>query len=163
MAACSFNSISSYGQAPATGPARQPMPEPLYIINSTIIANGLVAEIDVQAIKNMVVYKGQSIPDELKNMTTTGIIAITYAGRIKSKSFAALGRQYGVRGPRSVVLNGHKLSPEQASTLRLAPEAIGQVLVIPPTADTAETLLTIQLAVSKPASHQYPPGTIMLR
>jgi hypothetical protein len=164
IAALSFRFFTSYGQDAATSQALGHLPEPLFIINSTIIANGLVAQLDAKNFKHIVVYKEQTAttPTLLKNLAT-GIIAITYDGKVESKSFAKIGRQYGVQGPLSVVLNGRKLSPEQVATLRIAPEAIGQVQVTRATPGTSETIVAIQLAESKPDSQGHAPGTIMIR
>ncbi|PJJ61110.1 hypothetical protein [Hymenobacter chitinivorans] len=159
----SLCSATAYGQETATSKALKQIPEPLFIINSTIIANGRITTIDPKDYKDIMVYRNPTAPEILKNVTSGGIIAITYEGPIESKSFAQVARQHGVRGPVSIVLNGHKLSAEQAATLRIAPEAIDQVQVTRATADSAETTLAIQLTVLKSDSTKYPPGTIMIR
>ncbi|TGE18614.1 hypothetical protein [Hymenobacter elongatus] len=156
------SSIISYGQATATSQALKQIPEPLFIINSVIIANGRIATIDPKDYKDLVIYREQTAPDLLKNLAA-GIIAITYDGQIESKSFAEIGRQHGVRGPLSVVLNGRKLSAEQVATLRIAPEAIGQVQVTRASNDSSETIVAIQLTVLKSNSKKHPAGTIMIR
>ena len=160
VVALCFRFIPSHGQDTTTQQALSQIPEPLYIINSTIIANGLVAEIDPKAIKSIVVYKESSIPEQYRDIAA-GIVAIACDGKIKSRSFAAIGRQYGARGPIRVVLNGRVLNAAQAATLRIAPQAVGQVQVTAATAAIPATTVAIRLAVAKPVQHA--PGSIMIR
>lgn len=137
--------------------------EPLYIVNSNIIYNGLVSNLGPADIKNVSVYKGNKIPKVLDGISDTGVIQIETDKDFKSISFIDLAHQHGMQGPFRVVIDGHTLDAAQTSALRIAPEAIGQVQVAPATATTPEAVLIVQLAKPKEDSQKTAPGTIMLR
>ncbi|TGE27364.1 hypothetical protein E5K02_13350 [Hymenobacter metallicola] len=164
LTALSTSSLVSYGQQPTTSQALQQLPEPFFIMNSTVIINAGAPRINPKNIKGIIVYKDQSadVPGLLRSLASSGIIAATYDGKIDSKTFAQLGSSYGLRGPLDFVLNGHRLSAAQVATLRIAPEAIGQVQITYPTADTAATVVAIRLAKTK-TTNSHSPGTILLR
>ncbi|UOQ52910.1 hypothetical protein [Hymenobacter cellulosivorans] len=158
--------LVSYGQAASASNAPKRIPEPLCIVNSTIIANGGMSGLDVTKLKSVVVYKSnddQDTPALLRGLASTGIIAITYDGKVGSTSFARLGRQHGAKSPFRVVINGQLLDGAQQKTLRIIPEAVGQLQVIPASATTSQALVTIQLAKAKLDTTKRPPGTIMIR
>lgn len=163
IAALSACSMTSYGQGSSPNKSIHNIPDALRIFNSNIIGNGLESRLDSKKIKEIVVYKGQDGPGVLKDMTSAGILAITYDGQISSKSFAEIGAQYGLHSPLSFVLNGHKLDSAQLAFLRIAPEAIGKIAIIPAAAGTPETTVNIQLAEAKTASKSNAPGTVMIR
>ena len=163
IATLSACAIKSYGQGSVTNRPTNKNQEPLYIFNSNIIGNGLITSLNPKDFKNIVVYKEQDGPDVLKNLTSSGILAITYDGKINSKSFAEIGLQLGLHGPLSFVVGGLKLDAVQQSTLRIAPEAIGQLIVTPATSANSETLVNIQIVESKAASKENARGTVMIR
>jgi len=155
--------IRSHGQNPANSKPISTIKEPLYILNSNIIGNGLIANLNPKYFKDIVVYKEQDRPSLLKNLTSSGVLAITYDGKINSKSFAEVGLQLGLHGPLSFVINGHKLDANQQATLRIAPEAIGQLNITPATSANSETLVYIQLIEYKTTSQRNARGTVMIR
>lgn len=160
LSACA---IRSHGQNPANSKPISKVKDPLYIFNSNIIGNGLIANLNPKDFKDVVVYKEQNGPSLLKNLTSSGILAITYDGKINSKSFAEIGLQLGLHGPLGFVIDGHKLDADQQATLRIAPEAIGQLNVTPATSANSETLVSVQIVESKTASQRNARGTVMIR
>ncbi|MBX0291605.1 hypothetical protein K3G63_14235 [Hymenobacter sp. HSC-4F20] len=164
LAGVSVSSVSSYGQGAASDKQTvSKIAEPLYIINSHIIGNGLVAQLNPADITKVVVYKPGSTPGSVGTLASTGILALSYTGWVASRSFAKIGRMHGVRRPFRVVLNGTPLNDEQIATLRIAPQAIGRLQVTPATSETAETTISIQLAEAPTSSQSRPPGSIMIR
>ncbi len=153
----------SYGQSSTSNEPPNKTPEPLYILNSNIIGNGLISSLDQKNIKDLVIYREKTAPNSLQNLASTGIIAINYNGDINSKSFTEIGLQHGLNGPLVFILNGHKLDAAQIATLRIVPQAIGQLNIKLATAKSPETVINIQLAKSKTNSKNNPPGTIMIR
>ncbi|WBA40171.1 hypothetical protein [Hymenobacter canadensis] len=140
------------------------MPDPIYLLNSSIVINGALEYIVPNDIDRVVIHKTDTAPEALHNLASTGIVDIALkksSKSIKSKTFKQVARQQKVRGPFRVVLNGQLLSAAQATTLRIAPAAIGQVQVTPATADDPVALLSIKLSREKPIQH--PPGAIMIR
>jgi len=165
IAASYASSFLSYGQDSPSRKSPYQIPDPIIIINSTIIANGFFDRLDPMDIKELFIYRESNTPSLLRNLTLAGvgIVAITYDKPVVSHSFTGIARQQGVRGPFRVVLNGQTLDAAQVATLRIAPEAIGQVQVTRATSGTAEALMTIKLVEAKTDSQRHPPGTIMIR
>ncbi|QNH63076.1 hypothetical protein [Hymenobacter sediminicola] len=169
---CSL-SLVGYAQETTTYSRPQgPIGDPIVVLNSTIIINGVLAEFtpkETSEIKSMTVYKGpdtqssQDIAPHLKNIRG-GLIDITADKRVRSQSFPQLGRQLGLKGPLTFALNGQPLDPQAVAALRIAPAAIGQIHLVQPTADAPQTRVDIWLVPPpKPDTSKYPPGTIFLR
>ncbi|GAB3637676.1 hypothetical protein GCM10027422_32660 [Hymenobacter arcticus] len=137
--------------------------EPLYIINGNIIGNSIISSLNSANFKGVIVYKNQDGPGILKNLSSTGIIAITYDGQISSKSFAEIGNQLGLHGSLSFIVNGHKLDATQLTGLRIVPEAIGTPHITKATLEVPETTVNIQTVESKSSAQRSAPGTIMIR
>lgn len=150
----------SYGQASTVAQSMDKVPEPLYIINSNVIGNGFIEQLDPKKIKQVVVYKGQDGPTGLKNLTSGGVLAITYDGQIDSVPLAEVGAKQRGRGPVGFQLNGKKLDASQVASLRIVPEAIGQVLA---TTAASETVVNIRLAEGKAKNKPNAPGSIRIR
>ena len=144
------------------------IPDPVYVLNSTVIINGLPAKLKPQEIKKVVVYKPgapdtQAAAPHLNNLGV-GVLDITSAKRVRSQSFSQLGRQLGLKGPLTFALNGHSLDPPAVAALRITPAAIGQIHILRPTTEQPETRVDIWLVPSpKPDTSQYPPETIFVR
>lgn len=159
--------LTSYGQTSLSNtPPITIVPDPLYLVNSTIVVNGALGHIIPNDMDKMMIYRSGTAPELLNSLTSTGIIDMMLkksSKAIKSKSFKQVARQQKVRGPFRVALNGQLLSAAQATTLRIAPAAIGQVQVTPATVADPAALLSITLAKYKPVPKQHPPGTIMIR
>ncbi|TGD80645.1 hypothetical protein [Hymenobacter wooponensis] len=140
------------------------------MLNSTIIINGLLQELNPQEITSVEVYKGPGSPEaptaapHLKNLSPAGALNITSSKRVRSRSFAQVGRRLGLRGPLIFALNGHTLTSQDAAALRIAPSAIGQVHILRPTPEAPETRVDIWLTLSpKSESSHHPPGSIFIR
>lgn len=154
-----------------------PIPDPVYVLNSTIIINGVFHDFtteDTRKIKQVMVYKAldnpgtQAAAPQLRNLSPAGVIDITLPKRVSSQSFAQLGKQLGkqlgVRGPLLFALNGHPLDAPTVAVLRIAPAAIGQLHIIRPTAKQPATLVDVWLvAPPKTDLSKYPTGTIFIR
>lgn len=164
------------GQAQETASYTRPqasLPDPVYVLNSTVIINGLLADFtnkETQEIKKVMVYKGLSSPGaqeaapQLLHLSPSGVIDITSAKRVRSKSFAQVGRQLGLRGPLRFAINGHLLDQQAVAALRIAPAAIGQLHILLPTAELPETRVDIWLILpAKKDPSRHAPGTIFLR
>ncbi|WP_088844836.1 hypothetical protein [Hymenobacter gelipurpurascens] len=142
-------------------------------MNSTVIINGLLPKFtkkETQEIKQVMVYKGldslgpQAANTQLLHLSPTGVIDITSAKRVRSKSFAQVGRQLGLRAPLQFAINGHLLDQQAVATLRIAPEAIGQLHVLLPTPEQPITRVDIWLVLpSKTDPSKHAPGTIFVR
>lgn len=150
-----------------------PFPDPVYVLNSTVIINGLLPEFtqdETKKIKKVMVYKGLNSPPTqetvpyLLHLSPTGVIDITSSKRVRSKSFAQVGRQLGLRAPLQFALNGHPLDPQTVATLRIAPEAIGQLHILLPAPEQPITRVDIWLVLpSKTDPSKHAPGTIFVR
>jgi hypothetical protein len=142
------------------------------VLNSTIIINGLIADFTVQdtrEIKQLVVYKGTNtsagsdIAPHLKNLGVA-VIDLTSSKRVRSHSFAQLGRHLGLRGPLTFALNGHPLDAQAVAGLRIAPAAIGQVHIMRPTPEVPESRVDIWLVLPRKSDERkHPPGSIFIR
>ncbi|RFP64376.1 hypothetical protein D0N36_14400 [Hymenobacter lapidiphilus] len=147
-----------------------PIGDPVFVLNSTVIINGIIADYAGTDIQKVWVYKradtldAHNIPPHLRSISAAGVIDITSPKRVASRSFPQLGRQLGLRGPAVFALNGHPLDPPAVATLRIAPAAIGQIHLVRPTTDAPHTRVDIWLVLPpKPDTSKYPPGTIFLR
>ena len=158
---------TSYSRPPAT------IPDPVYVLNSTIIINGMLADFtdeDARQIKQIMIYKGLNSPEaqaaapQLSNLSPAGVVDIISSKRVRSQSFSQLGRQLGVHGPLVFALNGHLLDQSTVATLRIVPAAIGQIHIVRPTPEQPATRVDIWLVLPpKTDSSRYPPGTIFIR
>lgn len=172
LALCSVTLVSQAQETTSYSRPLGPIPDPVYVLNSTIIINGVLADFTVQdtkEIKKIVVYKGTDTPSaqdrapQLKNLGV-GVIDITSSKRVRSQSFAQLGRQLGLRGPLTFALNGHPLDAQTVAALRIAPAAVGQLHIVQPTSGLPETRVDIWLvAPPKTDYSKYPPGTVFIR
>ena len=172
LALCSVTLVSQAQETTSYSRPLGPFPDPVYVLNSTIIINGVLADFTVQdtkEIKKVVVYKGANTPSDkdiapqLKNLGV-GVIDITASKRVHSQSFAQLGRKLGLRDPLTFALNGHLLDAQTVAALRIAPAAIGQLHIVQPTSRLPETRIDIWLvAPPKTDYSKYPPGTIFIR
>lgn len=153
-----------------------PQSDLVFLLNSTIIVNGLLAEIaekDKRAAKKVRVYKSvdsvinTTTPDlsaYLQRLSSSGLIDISLAKRVRSQSIHRLGRQLGLRGPLVFALNSYPLDPQTVAAVRIAPAAIGQIHIIQPSLQARETRVDIWLVPpAKPDPSRYPPGTIFIR
>ena len=147
--------ITSYSQSVG------PFPEPLYLVNSTIIMNGTFTTINPKDIESIRIYKGQDGPPNLKNLDFTGIVAVEYKQKIKSQPLAKLAKRLGVSGPLIFALNRHALPPEAARILRIVPAGIAQLHLTLPTAETPAT--RIDIWTIPPKEPEYPRERIMIR
>jgi hypothetical protein len=138
-------SINSYGQSTYSNSIPK-IPEPLYLINSTIIANGIIRNLNKEHIKNIAIYRGHDEPNTLKDLSSTGIIDMTYDAQVESESFTELGLRLKLLSPIIFVINGHKLTSTQVNNLRISPKAIGKLKITLATLGTPETAVCIQLA-----------------
>lgn len=141
------------------------IPDPLYVLNSRIIINGLLEKFNPKDIKHIMIYKGHDEPPQLQHLGSAGIVDISFSRHVsrnvRSKSFRQIGRQLGLRGPVIFALNGHTVEPAAVAGLRIAPEAIGQLHILPATPETPETRVDIWMVL--PKERVYPPGTILIR
>ena len=137
--------------------------EALIIVNSTIITNKFLAKMDPDSIESQVVYRAraQNAPAILQGLIPNGALAIEYAQKVDSNSFADIAKQLGLAGPLVFVLDGYELTTRQVAELRILPEAIGQVQVTKATPEVPLTTVNIELAKFKPAVH--PTGTVLTR
>jgi hypothetical protein len=148
-----------------------PMVDPVFVLNSRVIVNGVIAEYTGKDIRAVMVYKRGAdslyqapFPAQLRSISAAGVIDIASAKRVRSRSFPQLGRQLGVWGPVVFALNGHPLDPPAVAALRVAPAAIGQIHLVRPTVDAPRTRIDVWLVLPpKPDTSKYPPGTIFLR
>ena len=147
-----------------------PIGDPVFVLNSTVVVNGVIADYAGNDIKKVWVYKRADtldtpkIPPHLRSISAAGIIDIASPKHVASRSFPQLGRQLGLRGPVAFALNGHPLDPPAVAALRIAPAAIGQIHLMRPTADAPHTRVDVWLVLPpKPDTSKYPPGTIFLR
>lgn len=169
LALYSVTPVSQAQETTSYNRPQVPIPEPVYVLNSTIIINGVFADFTKQEIQKIVVYKNGNMPDsqdiapQLKNLGVD-VLDITSSKRVRSKSFTQLGRQLGLHGPLSFALNGHPLDGQAVALLRIAPAAIGQLHIVQATPELPETRVDIWLVVPPKTDYsKYPPGTIFIR
>lgn len=163
IAALNTCSTMSYGQVVnSKAPAAQ-IPDPVYIINTNIIANGVVLQLDSKKFGEILVYKNYNAPSLMKNLASAGIISITYNGQINSKSFLDISKDQGIIGSVIFAINGYQLDATQLSTLRIVPEAIGLMKVTAATSKVSATTISIQLTESNSNNYKKGAGTIMIR
>ncbi|GGG37979.1 hypothetical protein [Hymenobacter glacieicola] len=163
LAGLTASAFRGHGHPPvAVSKARYAVAEPLYLLNSnSIMSSGFLPQLTPAAIAKVHIYKPNYVPPLLAGLDWAGIVAISYPKPIASQSLAQISRRHGVRGPFRVVIDGRLLSAEQVATLRMVPEAIGQVRVTPATPAVPEAVVAITLTKAKPVEH--PPGTILIR
>jgi len=158
----------AYAQTPAAMSSAEvkkvrEIPTPLFIVNSIIVGDKIISQLETQAIKNTVIYRGLNAPGIYANLTTAGIVVITSEEQIANQSFAELAAQRRVSGRISFLLNGHELNAAQATTIRINPESIEQLHITPPSTAGGETTVSIQVASSKPDTSKHLPGTVRIR
>lgn len=166
--------LGSYAQETTSYSRPQvPLSDPLIVLNSTTIINGVIGAFttqDTKEITKVMVYNGTYTPvyqyitaPYLRNLGV-GVIDIISSKRVPSQSFPELGRQLGLHGPLAFALNGHTLDAQAVAALRIAPAAIGQLHIVQPTAELPETRVDIWLvAPPKTDYSRYPPGTVFVR
>ncbi|GAB2783012.1 hypothetical protein GCM10027175_21880 [Hymenobacter latericoloratus] len=153
----------SYGQSSSSDKSSGKLHEPIFIINSNIISNGIFTQLDPMSMNTMLVYRDTTkVPPIFKNLASLGIITVNYTRPIVSKSFAEIGIQQGIHGPFGVIINGRKLSPVQISTLRIVPEAIGRLRILPVIPTTSQPIIDIQITEYKPVKNNK-PGQVYIR
>jgi hypothetical protein len=155
-----YNPHPAQSAAPtAEQPSRTVQPQPVFLINSSLIVGSGLGKINPQDIANIIVYKGPEAPAKWRSLTANGIIAITLKPDVKalpkSQSLVEIGKSMKLRGPIIYQLEG---LPIDDQTLRVATADIAR-LDTQPTA--SGTVVNIHLAVPPPVVH--PPGTILLR
>ncbi|RSK48316.1 hypothetical protein [Hymenobacter rigui] len=154
------------------GYAQQPVPsthdggEPIFLLNSTTIINGLVADFNPADIQQVLVYQPslRSATDSLPSWQATlgtGVIVIESKRQIPAETFLAIGQRLQPAGPLQFALNGHWLSAEATARLRVASGAIAQLYVTYPTASQPATLVDVRLKQMPKKEH--PPGSIFIR
>jgi len=146
------HSMIGYGQTSNYTSLMSKKSEPLYLLNSTIIANGLFTHLNLKNFKSIIVYKDHNGPSHLSNISSSGIIDIVYTEPISSKSLSEIALQQQLSGPVVFFLNGNKLDNTQVAALRIVPEAIDQLLITHSTSNNLETIVNIRTATSKEPS-----------
>ena len=149
---------------PRTAPAARPfvsVPEPLYVFNSSVIVGGnVLSGINPRDIKELTIYKGPiDAPWRWRGLAARGIIDFHIPTKVKSKTFAQLGRWLKLTGPVSYLVNG---LPVAEPNLRIAPAAIAEIQITRGTT-TSGTVVNIRTAGLKPIPSEAPPGTIWIR
>ena len=137
--------------------------EPLYLVNSKIIVNGILGGIYPQDIKSVMVYKGDDTPASWRLTPNGGVIDLHLkkSVRMPSRSLASLKRQAHLTGPVRFAVDGRPL-PD--ATLRVATRGIERLEAQSARPDGSPAELNILLTRSSPINH--PPGKtrrIMLR
>jgi hypothetical protein len=143
----------------ADQPSRMVRPQPVFLINASIIVGNGLGQVNPQDIAYIMVYKGLEAPAKWRSLTTNGILAITLKPDVKalpkSQSLVEIGKSMKLRGPITYQLEG---LPLEDLTLRVATADIARL----DTQQTdAGTVVNIHLAVPPPVVH--PPGTILIR
>ncbi|WP_044001210.1 hypothetical protein [Hymenobacter swuensis] len=140
--------------------------EPIYLLNSTIIINGLFADFSPNDIQGIEVYKPSMRTDDSTLLPWqvslgTGVLIINSKRRVAAESLSQLARRMKISGPLQFAINGHWLSSEATSNLRITPAAIAQLHIILPTAIQSATVVDIWLKRMPKKDH--PPGSIFIR
>jgi hypothetical protein len=140
-------------------PSRTVRPQPVFLVNASIIVGNGLGQVNPQDIADVKVYKGYEVPDKWRSLTTNGIIAITLKPHVKpalkTESLAEIGKSLKLRGLVIYQLEG---LPLEDLTLRVVIADIARLNTQP--TDTG-TVVNIHLAVPPPVVH--PPGTILIR
>lgn len=115
--------------------------------------------INPQAIRDLAVYKGFSMPAKWQAMTVNGLLDIKVDKKLLPASQTLAGIRQALKLGRHVrfELNGR---PVQDLTLRIANAAILE-LQAQPAGDA--TLVDIRLRKYTPPPAKYPPGTVLIR
>lgn len=148
MAILSVCSLVTQGQGLKTYSADKKA-EALYLINSTIIVNGLTETLNPEDFKSIMVYGDNNTPAPLAGLSHSGIVNITYNKPVISKSLVELASQKGLSGPVTFIINGNTLNDAQAATLRIAPEAIENIVIEKSDTQHKRAVMNINLAHSK--------------
>lgn len=143
--------------------------EPVYLLNSTTIINGVFADFTAADIQEVEVYKPSLRQDTTVRLPWqatmgVGVLSIRSARQVRSRSLAQLGRRLNLRKPLVFAINGHPLAPDATAALRIAPAAIAQLHITEPTPGQPATQVDIwlrPLPKTDPSTH--PPGTIFIR
>lgn len=141
------------GQPATTYQRPAPQPDPLYILNGTVVIDNSFLNIQPNDIAKLEVYKGgPDTPWKWRSLTTNGIINITLKdkpkARMKTRTLTEIGEWLHVAGPVSYSING---MPVGEADLRIATVAIGEVKVTRATAAMPTTSVNVQIA------HHTPP------
>ncbi|RSK42478.1 hypothetical protein [Hymenobacter perfusus] len=145
----------------------RPEADPIYLLNSTTIINGLVADFVPSDIQGIEVYKlsmrtndNTPLPWQA-SVGTTGVLIINSTRRVPTESLPQLGRRLKLPGPLQFAIDGHWLSAEATSKLRITPVAIAQLHIIHPTDTQSATVVDIWL--KRMPKKEHPPGSIFIR
>ena len=123
--------------------------EPLYLLNSNIIFNGLSSTLNKADVKSIMVYGDKNTPASLVGLSHSGIIDVTYAKPVTSRSLIELANQNALSGPVTFTINGNTLNDAQAATLRIAPEAIANITIEKSDSQYKRVAMNITLASVK--------------
>ena len=155
--------ISTSNSASATSPPTPVTqlavwPQPLFILDAEVIIGPDFPGIQPHDIEKLIVYKDKNTPWQWRNLATNGIIDITLTQKmkLKSRSFADLGKGLGLAGPIVYTVNGMLVAEP---SLRIAVDAIGEIKI---TRAASATTVAISVRSPKP-SPPAPPGTIRIR
>jgi hypothetical protein len=132
-------------------------------LDSEVIIAPDLAGFQPTEIKKMMVYKGHDAPTQWRDLATFGIIDITLKHKIKVKSrtLMAISKDLGLLAPVRYTINA---MPVANANLRIALDAIGEIKITRPTAESAVTTVAISVRPPKPGPpRQDPPGTIYIR
>jgi hypothetical protein len=145
----------------------RPEAEPIYLLNSTTIINGLFADFVPSDIKAIEVYKlsmrsndSTSLPWQV-GVGTAGVLIVNSTRRVPAESLTQLGRRLKLSGPLQFAIDGHWLNAEATNKLRITPAAIAQLHIILPTETQSITVVDIWLKHMPKKEH--PPGSIFIR
>ncbi len=139
-----------------------PVPEPLYVFNSSVIVGGnSLAGINPRAIQELKIYKGATdAPWRWRNLTAHGIVNFTIPAKIKSKTFAQIGRRLKVNGPTNYLVNGLLVGD---ISLRIATADIAEIQVTQSISTFSGMVVSIRTVVVKHTPNNDTAGTIMIR
>lgn len=156
---------AAYAQQPQS--YTQPQAEPVYLLNSTTIINGALADFAPSDIQGIEVYKlsmrtNDSIPLPWQtSIGTAGVLIIKSTRRVPAKSLSQLGRRLKLSGPLQFAIDGHWLNAEATSKLHITPAAIAQLHIILPADSQSATVVDIWL--KRMPKKEHPPGSIFIR
>lgn len=148
---------------PPVAPTKSPfsLPVPLLVLNaSVVVGDNFLLSLNSQDIKQLLVYKGAAAPAQWRSLAVDGILDFTVKARVKSKTFAQLGRGLGLARPISYRVND---LPVADARLRIATGAIAEIRVTQAAPAAPGTIVNIRTVVLPRAPKNDPPGTIYLR
>lgn len=158
---------------PATAPAaeRPPdsatkspfsIPTPLFLLNTSIIVgDNFLSGIKPQEIRSLMVYKGGAdTPAKWRSLAGNGIVDLIVKARVKSETFAQLGRRLNLAGPISYRVND---LPVRDDKLRIATDAIAEIQIVWATPASPGAVVSIRTVTLPHEPKNDPPGTIYIR